>query len=115
MTIALAIEIGAAILVTWLTRKAANGSLPRNNLAGVRTRITMSSDAAWQEGHRAALRPTVNGAAITVMWCLVSIAVPPLRTPVSVLVAAVALVVGTLLSVPAANRAARRASADARS
>lgn len=112
MVFALASEIGAAALVTWLTWRAANGTLARNDLAGVRTRITMSSDAAWQIGHRAALLPTIVAGAITVLWCSVSIGVEPLRTPVSVIVAAVVLVAGALLSIPMAHRAVRRSSED---
>lgn len=44
---ALALEIGGAVLVTWSTWRAANGKLGRNELVGVRTRVTMSSDEAW--------------------------------------------------------------------
>ncbi|QSB23246.1 SdpI family protein [Curtobacterium sp. 24E2] len=112
MVFALASEIGAAGLVTWLTWRAANGTLGRNELAGVRTRITMSSDTAWQIGHRAALRPTVIAGAVTVLWCAVCIGLEPLRTSVSVIVAAVMLVAGALLSIPLAHRAVRRASPD---
>lgn len=112
MLFALASEIGAAVLVTWLTWRAANGSLGRNDLAGVRTRVTMSSDSAWQIGHRAALRPTIIAGAVTVVWCSVSIGVEPLRTPVSVIVAAVVLVVGALVSIPVAHRAVHRSSVE---
>lgn len=107
---ALALEVGAAVLVIWLTRRAANGSLARNDLAGVRTRITLSSDAAWRAGHRAALRPTIISGTITAAWRLASIGLAPLRNPVSVLVAAGMLVGGALLSIPVAHRAIRRAS-----
>lgn len=107
---ALMLEIGAAALVTWLTWRAASGSLGRNSLAGVRTRITMSSDAAWQVGHRAVLRPMIIAGTVTVLWCSVSIVVAPLRTPVSVLVASVLLIGSALLSIPVAHRAVRRAS-----
>ncbi|WP_404562054.1 SdpI family protein [Curtobacterium sp. AB7] len=110
MVFALALEIGAAILVIWLTWRAANGTLPRNDLAGVRTRITMSSDDAWRIGHRAALRPTLIAGILTVLWSLASIGLAPLRNPVSVLVAAAVLLGGTLLSIPMAHRAVRQAS-----
>lgn len=110
MVFASALVIGAAVLVTWLTWRAASGSLPRNTLAGIRTRITMSSDAAWRIGHRAAMRPTVIANSSVVAWCSVSIALPPLRHPVSVLVAAAVLLVGALLSTAVAQRAVRRAS-----
>ncbi|MBF4613082.1 SdpI family protein [Curtobacterium sp. VKM Ac-1376] len=110
MVFALALEIGAALLVIWLTWRAGNGSLPRNGLAGIRTPTTMSSDAAWRIAHRAALRPTIIAGAATVLWCSVSIGLAPLRNPVSVLVSAVVLVGGALLSVAVAHRAVRRAS-----
>ncbi|MFJ3383420.1 SdpI family protein [Curtobacterium sp. NPDC090221] len=110
MVFALTLEIVAAVLVTWITWRAATGSLARNTLAGVRTRITMSSDAAWRVGHRAALRPTMIAGTITVLWCSLSIVVGSLRTPISVLVATVVLVSGALLSIPVAHRAVRRAA-----
>ncbi|PZF58150.1 hypothetical protein DEJ23_04405 [Curtobacterium sp. MCSS17_008] len=108
LVFARSLEIGAAALITWLTWRAANGSLPRNGFAGVRTSVTLSSDAAWRIGHRAALRPTIVSAIATVAWCAVSLGVAPLRTPVAVLVAAGLLVGGALLSIPAAHRAVRQ-------
>jgi hypothetical protein len=108
MVFAMALEIGAAALITWLTWRAARGSLPRNGLAGVRTTITLSSDEAWRIGHRAALRPTIISGIATVTWCAVSVGLAPLRTPVAVLVAAGLLVGGALLSIAAAHHAVRR-------
>jgi hypothetical protein len=110
MLFAMALEVGAAALVTWLTWRAASGSLPRNSLAGVRTSTTLSSEAAWRIGHRAALRPTIVSGIATVSWCTVCLGVAPLRTPVAVLVAAGLLVGGALLSIPAAHHAVRRSS-----
>ncbi|MFJ2980593.1 SdpI family protein [Curtobacterium sp. NPDC087082] len=112
MVFTLSLEVGAAILVTWLTWRAASGSLARNDLTGVRTRITMSSDEAWRIAHRAALRPTIISGTITVTWCLISMGLAPLRSPVSVLVAAGVLVGGALLSIPVAHRAVRRSFPD---
>ncbi len=109
---ALTIEIASAVLVTWLTWRAADGSLARNSLAGIRTRITMSSEAAWRIGHRAALRPTIIAGAITVLWCSTSIGLAPLRTPLSVIVASVVLLGGALLSIPVAHRAVRRSTSE---
>ncbi|WP_175470139.1 SdpI family protein [Curtobacterium sp. MCBA15_001] len=110
MVFALVLEIGTAVLVTWVTWIAAVGRLSRNPLAGVRTSVTMSSEAAWRIGHRAALSPTMISAAMTVVWCALSITIVPLRTPSSVIVAAGVLVAGALISVPVAHRAVRRAS-----
>lgn len=114
MVFALTLEIVTAVVVTWATWRAATGSLARNALAGVRTRMTMSSDAAWQVGHRAALRPTMIAGTATVLWCSLSIVVGSLRTPVSVLVAAGVLVSGAIVSIPMAHRAVRRAAPDGR-
>ncbi|WP_439692660.1 SdpI family protein [Curtobacterium sp. SP.BCo] len=114
MVFALTIELGAAVLVTWLTWSAAAGKSGRNDLAGVRTRVTMSSEAAWRTGHRAALRPTLVSGLLVVAWCLASIVVTPLRTPASVLVAAIVLLSGALLSIPTAHRAVRRTASDHR-
>jgi len=111
MVFALALEIGAAVLVTWVTWIAAKGNLPRNPLAGVRTSVTMSSEADWRIGHRAALSPTMISAAMTIVWCALSITIVPLRTPSSVIVAAGILVAGALVSVPVAHRAVLRAPA----
>ena len=51
--------VGALLLLTGATvsevsRRAADGRLRRNGVAGIRTRSTMRSDAAWQAGHEAA-------------------------------------------------------------
>lgn len=110
MVAALALEIGGAVLVMWLTWRAATGQLGRNDLAGVRTRVTMSSDDAWRTGHRAALPPTLISGVITVLWCAVCIIVPALRTPAPVIVAAIILAGGAVLSIPAAHLAVRRAA-----
>ena len=46
--------VGAGLLVASVTRRAADGRLPRNDVAGLRTRATLRSDAAWRAGHAAA-------------------------------------------------------------
>ncbi|MBO9041376.1 MULTISPECIES: SdpI family protein [Curtobacterium] len=107
---ALALEIGSAVLVMWLTWRAATGQLGRNDLADVRTRVTMSSDDAWRTGHRAALPPTLVSSVISVLWCAVCIIAPALRTPAPVIFSSVILVGGAVLSIPAAYLAVRRAA-----
>ncbi len=114
MVSALVIEIGGAILVMWLTWRAANGQLGRNDLAGIRTRVTMSSDEAWRTGHRAALPPALISGVITILCCAVCIVVPSLRTPASVIVVSVVLLGGALLSIPFAHRAVDRAELEDR-
>lgn len=44
-----------AVVCIAVTQSAASGSLTRNGGAGIRTRKTQVSDAAWLAGHRAAL------------------------------------------------------------
>lgn len=83
MVFALTLEIVAAVLMTWMTWRAATGSLAGNTLVGVRTRIMMSSDTAWRVGRLAALRPTMIAGTVTVLWCSLSLVVGSLRTPIS--------------------------------
>jgi hypothetical protein len=51
-------QIAAAVVLITINRRAADGRLPRNASAGLRTPATMRSDRAWVAGHRAALRHT---------------------------------------------------------
>jgi hypothetical protein len=49
---------GVALIPTvgvLVTRMAAEGNMARNGAAGIRTRYTKASDAAWVAGHAAAL------------------------------------------------------------
>jgi len=47
----LMLALGVASL--WVARRAAAGTLPRNDLVGIRTAATRASDAAWIAAHRA--------------------------------------------------------------
>lgn len=51
----------AGALMVWLARRSRLGRLPRNQIAGVRTRLTLSSDEAWYPAQRAAARGTTVG------------------------------------------------------
>ena len=57
-----ALLVAAGWLLMRVARKAAEGTLRRNHLAGIRTRVTLSSDAAWQTAHLAAQRDSLRGA-----------------------------------------------------
>lgn len=46
-------------LVIWVARKTADGTLGSNGWAGIRTKTTRSSDAAWAAAHQVAERPTI--------------------------------------------------------
>jgi len=74
--------VATGILMLWLAARSRDGRLPRNQIAGVRTALTLSSDAAWFAGQRAAAGRTaiagwgavVGGLAIVV----VGFVAPPL-------------------------------------
>ncbi|BAJ75945.1 predicted integral membrane protein [Microbacterium testaceum StLB037] len=98
--------LATAALILWMARRAAAGTLPRNDFAGIRTAATRSSDEAWIAAHRAGaadLRRSVVGAAIagTVPW--VSLALPEsAREPV----AAAGILAGAAVLVAFSVRAA---------
>lgn len=57
-----ALLVAAGWLLLHLARRAARGALKRNQLAGIRTSVTLASDAAWQAAHVAAEADSVRGA-----------------------------------------------------
>ena len=76
LAVLLAVLLGATgVLVSALSRRAADGRLGRNPLAGIRTRATMRSDAAWRAGHAAARRLSDVSAAVFVLTGLVGLVV----------------------------------------
>ncbi|HPT95913.1 MAG TPA: SdpI family protein [Microbacteriaceae bacterium] len=46
--------VGAGVLFLWMARRSEAGRLQRNQLAGVRTALTLASDEAWYPAQRAA-------------------------------------------------------------
>lgn len=53
---------GAGLLMLWLARRSERGLLKRNQIAGVRTPLTLSSDVAWYPAqHAAAPRTKIAG------------------------------------------------------
>lgn len=84
----LVVMAGAGVLLIWSARAAASGRLKRNQIAGIRTSRTLSSDAAWQTAHVRAERPTVIAGFVSVATGLVA----PL--PVQVEVVGVAVLIG---------------------
>jgi len=44
----------SGVLLLWLARRSERGLLKRNQIAGVRTTLTLSSDVAWYPAQRAA-------------------------------------------------------------
>jgi uncharacterized membrane protein len=63
MLLAVVVTVLAAAVIVAVTWLAAVGRLRVNTLAGYRFRYFLAGDDAWQAGHRAALLPTVVGAA----------------------------------------------------
>lgn len=85
---------GVALII--LARRSRNDRLPRNQLAGIRTTLTLSSDAAWFAAQRASASAseiagwgTLIGAAF-----LVAVVATPLPSEVA-LAATVSVVLGT--------------------
>lgn len=54
--------VAAGWLLLRMARRAANGELRRNPIAGVRTSTTLSSDAAWRAAHIASEKDSSIGA-----------------------------------------------------
>lgn len=57
-----------------LTRRAADGRLGLNDLAGIRTRATKSSDEAWRVGHAAALPVLAPAVPVAVVVVVLAVA-----------------------------------------
>lgn len=103
---------GAVVYGT--TRGAANGSVPRNAGAGIRTGPTKASDEAWVAAHQAALRPSavvsclslVSGAALIVAGALSDPENPSLAVYALFCIGYASLLAGAWWIVRVANRAA---------
>ncbi|GAB3213524.1 SdpI family protein [Marinactinospora thermotolerans] len=65
VSLAVGLLTAAGVLLA-VARSAAKGELERNPMVGIRTRTTLSSDAAWRAGHRAAA-PWLTRAAQTAL------------------------------------------------
>ena len=96
------------IVVAYIGRRGVAGTLRRNRLAGIRTRATMRSDAAWAAGHRA------GGGLLVIAGVLMALAgLALLARPSNVVGMAITLGAGgvvlvlALVSTVQANRAAR--------
>lgn len=71
--------LALAAVSFWTARRASAGTLPRNDLIGIRTAATRASDAAWVAAHRAGaadLRRTGVAALATAVLPWASVAVP---------------------------------------
>ena len=59
--------VATGVAVALVNRRAADGRLRRNAVAGIRVRATLRSDAAWQSGHAAARGTSDAAAAVFVL------------------------------------------------
>lgn len=95
-------------LVHALTTAAAEGRIARNQLVGIRTRRTLSSDAAWTRGHAAAAPWTRRTAWATALVGLVTVALALSDRPAAAFVAGMGamavLVLGLLVATSVAGR-----------
>ena len=58
-----------------IARRAAAGTLPRNQFAGIRTSTTLASDTAWRTAHEAAEKDSVRGARGLIVGGVVAVAI----------------------------------------
>ncbi|MGH1488443.1 MAG: SdpI family protein [Acidimicrobiales bacterium] len=67
------IMVAAGIAVIVVSKRAADGRLKKNRLAGIRTKATLSSDEAWDAAHRAGLGPSIVGGWISIATGIVPV------------------------------------------
>ena len=114
----LSLLVGVVILTGvsgFLATACRTGTLPRNGVVGVRTKATMSSDEAWDAGHRAAapaLRRTAwFGLVLIAITVIVLVIVEPGEDPgwefLFPVVGFVGVTVGICLAGVVANRVAK--------
>ena len=103
-----ALHCSCGALVALVTRRAADGRLRRNQLAGIRTAATMRDDAAWRAGHAAAV-PHSDAAGIAFGLSGLLAALAP-SAPVFAGVLLVGVTVAGALLLLGARRAVRAAS-----
>ena len=72
------VEVLAGLFIVWLAIRMRQGRVRRGSAAGVRTRSTMRSDAAFETANKAAAPLTVAGGAILAI-CGVLAAVMPMH------------------------------------
>ena len=110
--------VGAGLLIIWLARRGAEGTLKRNPIAGVRTSLTLSSDEAWYSAQRAAaprtriagLGAVIGGAATAGLGLLgLSLDTTMVACAILALMSSVWLIAWVIAGGAAGERAARDA------
>jgi len=114
MIIAAVVILLVSVAFPFLIHACATGRIRSNPFVGIRIASVMASEAAWREGHRAALPTVWVGAPIAVILAaialLASLSVEAQRT--LVLVAAGVLIVSVIVGGVFANRAALAVSSE---
>ena len=109
--------LALAALSFWTARRASAGTLPRNDLVGIRTTATRASDAAWVAAHRAGaadLRRMGVAALATAVLPWAGVVVPDAYREAVIVVTVLggvgAILVLTIRSAVVGGRAARAVS-----
>lgn len=93
------------IVVAVIVGLCAFGVIPRNGFAGIRIPAVTADDKSWRRGHRAAVVPTVIGAAVSVALAAVALAIPAAADWIGPVVL-IAVAAGLAWGAGAAHRAA---------
>lgn len=96
----------ASALVVAITWAAATGLLRRNDIAGIRTKRTMSSEEKWRLAHARALGWTTVGACAASAAVLLAPLLPGWWLVADLLVAPILLLAGTVVGAVRGWRAA---------
>lgn len=98
----------AGLALMRIGRRATQGTLGRNAIAGIRTRATMRSDAAWEAGHRAGGGLMIPAGALFVVAGLALLTRPSNSVGTTITMGVtVGVLVVAVVSTRRANRAAR--------
>lgn len=65
--------VSAGLAVYFVTRSASRGAIDVNSAIGIRTRLTKSSQEAWEVAHRAALPYTLVACLLTLVCTAISV------------------------------------------
>lgn len=88
---------GSGLLTMWMAQAAASGQLKRNDIAGIRTPSTMSSDVAWLAAHVRSKRATMTAGILALVTGLVVMIPMPNPVMIGVVLAGCAALLGFVL------------------
>lgn len=98
------------LLTAALVELASRGRLRRNRLAGIRTRASMRSDAAWVAAHRAASKTVSAGFAVSVIASSVALMNDGIVSVTCSLGVVAIFLITAVVTLVQANRASRTAT-----